>query len=88
MAETRKQSEIARYLNELTAFNFNKIGREDQFRDLINDYFCNSDVENDDFSDCTDESDAETDTLPADSGRLKSVNSPTKVDASDAVDGK
>ncbi len=59
MAESRKQVEIARCLNELSACNLNKIGREDHFRDIINDYFCNDDVEINDSSDFS-ESDAET----------------------------
>jgi len=39
------------------AFNLNRIGQKDQFRYIINNYFCNCDVEN--LSDSSDESDEE-----------------------------
>lgn len=59
MTDRSKQSEIARCLNELSAFNLSRIGREDHLQNIINDYFCNTDVENDDSSDFSDESEAE-----------------------------
>ena len=59
MAEPRKQLEIDRCLFEHTAYNLNRIGREDNSWEIINDYFCNSNEEDDELSDLAYESDSD-----------------------------